>query len=199
MKRTLDILLSASALLCLSPVFAYLWIRIGKELGSPVLFTQPRIGLDNKIFHLVKFRSMTTAVDVHGEPLPDDQRLTAFGRRLRASSLDELPTLFNVLSGTMSLVGPRPLLVEYLPLYTDEQARRHYAKPGITGWAQINGRNSVSWTEKFQLDTWYVDNQSLALDIKILFLTVGKVLKRDGISADGQATMSKFTGVEEDS
>ena len=164
-----------------------------------MLFTQPRIGLDNKIFHLVKFRSMTTAVDVHGEPLPDDQRLTAFGRRLRASSLDELPTLFNVLSGTMSLVGPRPLLVEYLPLYTDEQARRHYAKPGITGWAQINGRNSVSWTEKFQLDTWYVDNQSLALDIKILFLTVGKVLKRDGISADGQATMSKFTGVEEDS
>jgi len=163
-------------------------------MGSPVLFRQIRPGLNGKPFEMIKFRTMKDAVDAQGNPLPDSERLTPFGQFLRSSSLDELPELWNVLKGDMSLVGPRPLLMEYLPLYTPEQYRRHEVRPGVTGWAQINGRNALSWEEKFQLDVWYVDNRSLWLDIKILFLTVKKVVIRDGISADGEATMPKFTG-----
>ena len=161
---------------------------------APVLFTQTRPGLYGKPFRMIKFRSMTDARDANRELLPDAIRLTAFGKFLRASSLDELPGLWNVLKGDMSLVGPRPLLMEYLPLYTPEQARRHQARPGITGWAQINGRNAISWEEKFKLDVWYVDNQSFWLDLKILLLTIKKVFVREGISATGEATMPKFTG-----
>lgn len=194
MKRVLDVVCSGLGLLVLSPVLLVLAILIALRLGRPVLFTQTRPGLHGKPFRMFKFRSMTSACDASGNLLPDDQRLTPFGQRLRSTSLDELPGLWAVLKGDMSLVGPRPLLMEYLPLYTPEQARRHEVRPGITGWAQVNGRNAISWEEKFALDVWYVDNQSLWLDIKILFLTVKKVLVRDGISAAGEATMSKFTG-----
>ena len=159
-----------------------------------MLFKQNRPGLNGQIFEMFKFRSMQDAIDNQGNTLPDSERLTPFGEKLRSSSLDELPGLWNVLKGDMSLVGPRPLLVEYLPLYNDEQAKRHNVRPGITGWAQINGRNAISWDEKFSLDVWYVKNQSFWLDIKILFLTVKKVFVKDGISADGEVTMSKFTG-----
>lgn len=194
MKRSIDIALSLVALVFLSPVLLVLYLKIRRELGQPVLFTQPRVGKNSKIFRLRKFRSMTDERDNKGNLLADEHRLPAFGRRLRASSLDELPTFFNVLLGDMSIVGPRPLLVEYLPLYSAEQARRHEVTPGITGWAQVNGRNSVTWEEKFKLDTWYVDNRSLWLDAKIVLTTVLKVFRSEGIAAEGMATMPKFTG-----
>lgn len=193
-KRTFDVAASASALLLLSPVLLGVAYLVRKNLGSPVLFRQVRPGLNGKPFEMIKFRTMLDAVDEQGNVLPDDVRLTSFGRFLRSTSLDELPGLWNVLKGEMSLVGPRPLLMEYLPLYSKEQARRHEARPGVTGWAQVNGRNAISWDDKFALDVWYVDNQSLWLDIKIIFLTIKKVVVRDGISAEGEATMSKFTG-----
>ncbi len=193
-KRLFDITAATTALVILSPVYAITAYKVSKNLGSPVLFRQTRPGLNGKPFEMIKFRSMKDAIDADGNPLEDSERLTSFGKTLRNSSLDELPELWNVVKGDMSLVGPRPLLMEYLPLYSDEQARRHNARPGITGHAQVNGRNAIGWDEKFKLDTWYVDNQSLWLDIKILFKTVKKVLIKDGISADGEATMSKFTG-----
>jgi lipopolysaccharide/colanic/teichoic acid biosynthesis glycosyltransferase len=198
MKRCIDIFGAGMGLLLLSPIFLVLAILIALRLGRPVLFTQIRPGLHGKPFCMLKFRSMTSNCDVNGNLLPDEQRLTPFGQRLRSTSLDELPGLWAVLKGDMSLVGPRPLLMEYLPLYTPEQARRHDVRPGITGWAQVNGRNAISWEEKFALDVWYVDNQSLWLDIKILLLTVKKVFVREGISADGEVTMSKFTGTAQD-
>ena len=194
MKRVFDIFLAALALLMFSiPILLLIW-QIRSKLGSPAFFRQMRPGQNGKPFQMVKFRSMTDALGSDGQLLPDADRLTPFGRFLRASSLDELPGLWNVLKGDMSLVGPRPLLMEYLPLYSPEQARRHNVQPGITGWAQVNGRNALSWDDKFKLDVWYVDNRSLWLDIKILWLTVRKVLVREGISAAGEATMSKFTG-----
>lgn len=193
-KRIFDILLSGTALLVLLPVLVIVAILVRVKLGKPILFRQVRPGLGGQPFLMMKFRTMLDAVDDSGVPLSDAERLTSFGRFLRSTSLDELPGLINVLKGDMSLVGPRPLLVEYLPLYSSEQARRHEVRPGITGWAQVNGRNSLSWNDKFALDTWYVDNRSFWLDIKILWLTVRKVIVRDGISAEGEATMSKFTG-----
>lgn len=193
-KRLFDITAASAALVALSPVYAITAYKVKKNLGSPVLFKQTRPGLHGKPFEMLKFRSMRDATDVQGKPLPDSQRLTPFGQALRNTSLDELPELWNVVKGDMSLVGPRPLLMEYLPLYNDEQKRRHHVRPGVTGYAQVNGRNAIGWNEKFALDTWYVDNQSLWLDIKILVKTVKKVVIKDGISADGEATMSKFTG-----
>ena len=193
-KRMFDILVSAFLLILLVPLLYVVSRKIAKNLGKPVLFRQKRPGLNGETFEMTKFRSMRNAVDSDGNALPDSDRLTPFGDKLRSSSLDELPGLWNVLKGDMSLVGPRPLLVEYLPLYSDEQAKRHNVRPGITGWAQINGRNAISWEQKFKLDVWYVENQSFLLDIKILFLTIKKVFIKDGISADGEATMSKFTG-----
>lgn len=194
LKRAFDIVASLSGLLLLAPVILIVAWKISRKMGSPVLFRQVRPGLGGKPFEMVKFRTMKDAVDSSGNALPDSERLTPFGQFLRSSSLDELPELWNVLKGDMSLVGPRPLLMEYLPLYSPEQYRRHEVRPGVTGWAQINGRNTLSWDEKFKLDVWYVDNRSLWLDIKILFLTVKKVLVRDGINADGEATMSRFIG-----
>jgi lipopolysaccharide/colanic/teichoic acid biosynthesis glycosyltransferase len=194
LKRAFDIAASASALVVLSPVLAITAYKVKKELGSPVLFRQTRPGLHGKPFEMVKFRTMKDATDKEGNALPDSQRLTDFGKRLRASSLDELPELWNVLKGDMSLVGPRPLLMEYLPLYSAEQAKRHNVRPGVTGYAQVNGRNSLSWEDKFKLDIWYVEHQSLWLDMKILLKTVKKVIIKDGISAEGEATMTKFTG-----
>ena len=194
MKRIFDFIAALLGLIVLAIPLLALIIFIRKKLGSPVFFRQVRPGLKGRPFEMVKFRTMTDAKGADGQLLPDADRLTPFGRFLRSTSLDELPELWNVLKGDMSLVGPRPLLMEYLPLYTSEQARRHEARPGVTGWAQINGRNAISWEDKFSLDVWYVDNQSLWLDIKILWLTVKKVLVRDGISAAGEATMSKFTG-----
>lgn len=196
MKRLFDFFMALIALVLLLPVIAIVAWQIRRKLGSPVLFRQVRPGLHGKPFEMIKFRTMRDAVDAQGNPLPDSERMTPFGSFLRSSSLDELPELWNVLKGDMSLVGPRPLLMEYLPLYSPEQARRHEVRPGVTGWAQVNGRNAISWPDKFRLDVWYVDNRSLWLDIKILFLTVKKVLVRDGISAEGEATMSKFTGNE---
>lgn len=195
-KRLFDITAAIVALVILSPVYAITAYKVNKNFGSPILFRQTRPGLNGKPFEMIKFRSMGNAIDKEGNLLEDSERLTPFGKALRNSSLDELPELWNVLKGDMSLVGPRPLLMEYLPLYSDEQARRHQVRPGITGYAQVNGRNAIGWDEKFKLDTWYVDNQSLWLDIKILFKTVKKVIVKDGISADGEATMSKFTGSE---
>ena len=194
LKRVFDIVASGVALLLLLPVILVVAIQIRRKLGAPVLFRQIRPGKDGKPFQMIKFRTMKDAVDSAGNPLPDAERITPFGQFLRASSLDELPELWNVLKGEMSLVGPRPLLTEYLPLYSKEQYRRHEVRPGVTGWAQVNGRNAISWEDKFNLDVWYVDNQSFLLDLKILFLTVKKVLVRDGISGEGEATMSKFTG-----
>lgn len=194
MKRLIDFLASLLGLLLLALPLALLAWQVRRKLGSPVLFTQVRPGLHGKPFRMVKFRTMTDARDASGALLPDAQRLTPFGRFLRYSSLDELPELWNVLRGEMSLVGPRPLLMEYLPLYSPEQARRHEVRPGITGWAQVNGRNAISWADKFALDVWYVDHRSLWLDVRILWLTVRKVLVRDGISAAGEATMPKFEG-----
>lgn len=193
-KRIFDIVASTIGLIILSPVIAFTTWRIRKRLGSPVLFRQVRPGLGGKPFEMIKFRTMRDAVNRDGTPLPDAERMTPYGAFLRATSLDELPELINVLKGDMSLVGPRPLLMEYLPLYSPEQFRRHEVKPGVTGWAQINGRNELSWDDKFKLDVWYVNNRSFWLDIKIIFLTVKKVVVRDGISAAGEATMSKFTG-----
>ena len=194
LKRAFDIAASTSALVLLSPVLAITAYKVKKELGSPVLFRQTRPGLYGKPFEMIKFRSMKDATDKEGNALPDSERLTEFGKKLRASSLDELPELWNVLKGDMSLVGPRPLLMEYLPLYNAEQAKRHNVRPGVTGYAQVNGRNSLSWEDKFKLDTWYVEHQSLWLDMKILLKTVKKVIIKDGISAEGEATMTKFTG-----
>jgi len=193
-KRLFDFSASLVALLLLLPVLLLLALLVRVNIGTPIFFTQTRPGLHGKLFAMVKFRTMTDEGGPDGELLPDAVRLTPFGRFLRATSLDELPELWNVLKGDMSLVGPRPLLMEYLPLYTPEQARRHQVRPGITGWAQVNGRNAISWEDKFKLDVWYVDNCSIWLDIKILWLTVKKVLVRDGISAQGEATMARFTG-----
>lgn len=193
-NRILDVIVSLVAILLLSPLILVLALKIRSNLGSPVLFSQMRTGFKGSSFKLLKFRSMTSEVDGNDALLADDQRLTPFGVKLRALSLDELPTLLNVLKGDMTLVGPRPLLPEYVPLYSVEQARRHNVKPGITGWAQINGRNAISWEKKFQLDVWYVDNRSLWLDIKILFRTFSKVLKKEDINHEGEATMTKFTG-----
>ena len=193
-KRAIDIAVSLLALVLLLPVISIIAVIVRYNLGSPVLFRQVRPGINGEPFEMVKFRSMADAVDKQGNTLPDSQRLTKFGKLLRASSLDELPELWNVLKGDMSLVGPRPLLMEYLPLYNAQQYRRHEVRPGITGWAQINGRNAISWDEKFKLDVWYVDNQSVLLDVKILCQTFIKVFKRDGISAEGEATTTKFTG-----
>lgn len=194
MKRLLDIAIATLALLLLALPLLVVTLLVRRKLGSPAFFRQVRPGLHGKPFEMVKFRTMTDALGPDGALLPDADRLTPFGRFLRASSLDELPELWNVLKGEMSLVGPRPLLMEYLPLYSSEQARRHEVRPGITGWAQVNGRNAIGWGDKFKLDVWYVDHRSLCLDIKILWLTVKKVLLRDGISAAGEATMSRFTG-----
>ena len=193
-KRLFDIIGATTALVVLSPVYAATAYKVSKNLGAPVLFRQIRPGLYGKPFEMIKFRSMKDDIDADGNPLEDGARLTSFGKALRNTSLDELPELWNVIKGDMSLVGPRPLLMEYLPLYNDEQARRHDVRPGITGYAQVNGRNAIGWDERFALDTWYVDNQSLWLDIKILFKTVKKVIIKDGISAEGEATMSKFMG-----
>lgn len=193
-KRLFDFAASFFGLILLSPIIALVAWKIRKNLGSPVLFRQTRPGLHGKPFEMVKFRTMKDAVDAQGNPLPDSERMTPFGDKLRNSSLDELPELWNVLKGEMSLVGPRPLLMQYLPLYNKEQARRHEVRPGVTGWAQINGRNAISWEDKFKLDVWYVDNRNLWLDIKVLFLTVKKVFIKEGISAEGEATMPYFEG-----
>jgi len=193
-KRLLDLVLTVPVLVILSPVLVVLALMVRLKLGSPILFRQIRPGLNEKPFNMLKFRTMTDARGADGVLLPDSVRLTRFGRFLRATSLDELPELFNVLKGDMSLVGPRPLLMQYLARYTPEQARRHEVRPGITGWAQVNGRNAITWEEKFKLDVWYVDNWSLWLDIKIIAMTIWKILKREGISQPGQATMEEFKG-----
>jgi lipopolysaccharide/colanic/teichoic acid biosynthesis glycosyltransferase len=194
MKRLFDFIAALFALVLLAPVILITALIVRKKLGSPILFKQARPGLNGKNFNMLKFRSMLDVRDNNGNILPDHERLTPFGQKLRSTSLDEFPGLISVLKGDMSLVGPRPLLEEYLPLYSDEQENRHNVRPGITGWAQINGRNAISWEKKFKLDVWYVDNQSFWLDIKILLLTVKKVFIKDGISADGEVTMSKFRG-----
>ena len=191
-KRIMDVLLSALMLISLSPIIVVIAVLVRWKLGSPILFRQARPGLNGSQFQMLKFRTMRDLVGSAGEPLPDKDRITPFGRALRASSLDELPELVNVLRGHMSLVGPRPLLVEYLPLYSQEQSRRHSVKPGITGWAQINGRNALTWTEKFALDVWYVENRTFLLDLKILLRTFIKVLRRDGINPAGEDTMPRF-------
>ncbi|TNH93359.1 sugar transferase [Aeromonas sobria] len=197
MKRLFDILVSLSMLILFSPMIALVAWKIHKNLGSPVFFRQIRPGLNGKPFEMVKFRTMKDATDVQGNILPDAKRMTLFGNKLRSSSLDELPELWNVLKGDMSLVGPRPLLMQYLPLYSKVQARRHEVRPGVTGWAQINGRNAISWEDKFKLDVWYVDNRSFWLDFKILLFTVRKVLIKDGISAEGHVTIEPFRGSHE--
>ncbi len=196
MKRIFDLTISTAALVLLSPVLLTLVFVVLTKLGKPVFFVQERPGFNGKAFRIIKFRTMRDAKGPDGRPLPDDRRLTRVGRFLRATSLDELPQLWNVVRGDLSLVGPRPLLMEYLQLYSAEQARRHEMRPGITGWAQINGRNTISWEEKFELDVWYVDNQTLRLDIKIIWLTMMRVARRDGISAAGEATVPNFTGRE---
>ena len=197
-KRLLDIIIASIALILLSPLYAFVAYKVKKNLGSPVLFRQVRPGLHGKPFEMIKFRTMKDAVDADGNPLPDSERLTPFGKMLRSTSLDEMPELWNVIKGDMSVVGPRPLLTEYLPLYTAEQAKRHHVRPGMTGHAQVNGRNAIGWEEKFKLDTWYVENQSIWLDFKIMFKTVHKVLAKDDISAEGEVTMTKFTGTKTD-
>lgn len=193
-KRFFDVFGSLVALALLSPIFLLVALLIKIKLGSPVFYRQVRPGVDGEPFEMIKFRSMRYETDSEGKLLPDSDRLTSFGLKLRRTSLDELPELWNVLKGDMSLVGPRPLLMDYLPLYDEQQARRHEVRPGITGWAQVNGRNTLGWKEKFELDTWYVDNHSVKLDLKILFLTVKKVLMKEGISAEGEATMAPFKG-----
>ena len=197
LKRVLDVVIASTALLLLSPLYLFVAYKVRKNLGSPVLFRQVRPGLHGKPFEMIKFRSMKDAVDENGNPLPDSERLTPFGQMLRATSLDEMPELWNVIKGEMSIVGPRPLLMEYLPLYNSQQAKRHNVRPGMTGHAQVNGRNAIGWEEKFKLDTWYVENQSTVLDFKIMLKTVQKVIAKDDISAEGEATMSKFTGSAE--
>ena len=196
LKRLLDIIIASIALILLAPLYAFVAYKVKKNLGSPVLFCQVRPGLHGKPFEMIKFRTMKDAVDANGEPLPDSERLTAFGKMLRSTSLDEMPELRNVIKGDMSIVGPRRLLTEYLPLYNEEQAKRHNVRPGMTGHAQVNGRNAIGWEEKFKLDTWYVEHQSTLLDFKIMFKTVHKVLAKDDISAEGEATMTRFTGTE---
>lgn len=194
LKRLMDILVSLAALIVLSPIFLVVGILIAIKLGRPVFFIQKRVGKNNKVFNMIKFRTMKDIKDKNGNLLSDKERLTTFGEKLRSLSIDELPELINILKGDMSLVGPRPLLVEYLPLYSKEQLRRHDVLPGLTGWAQINGRNSISWKEKFKLDVWYVENWSFALDIKIFFLTISKVLKKSDINQSEDNTMEKFNG-----
>jgi len=194
LKRLLDIVIASIALVLLSPLYFYVAHKVKKNLGSPVLFRQVRPGLHGKPFEMIKFRTMKDALDEQGNPLPDSERLTAFGKMLRSTSLDEMPELWNVIKGDMSIVGPRPLLMEYLPLYNKEQAKRHDVRPGMTGYAQVNGRNAISWEQKFKLDTWYVENRSLWLDFKIMLQTVKKVIAKDDINEAGEATMTKFTG-----
>lgn len=198
MKRLLDIIIASTALVLLSPLYVFVAYKVKKNLGSPVLFRQTRPGLHGKPFKMIKFRTMKDAVDAQGNPLPDNERLTPFGKMLRSTSLDEMPELWNVIKGDMSVVGPRPLLMEYLPLYNKEQAKRHEVRPGMTGHAQVNGRNAISWEEKFKLDTWYVENQSIWLDFKIMLKTVKKVIAKDDINEAGEATMTKFTGSASD-
>lgn len=190
----MDIVIAALALLLMLPVILVIALLVLHKIGAPVLYLQMRPGKNGKPFQMVKFRTMRDAFGTDGTPLPDSERISAFGRKLRATSLDELPELWNVLKGEMSLVGPRPLLMDYLPLYTHEQAQRHKIRPGITGWAQVNGRNAISWNEKFSFDVWYVENNTIWLDLKIIWITVRKVLIREGISAQAEATMPKFTG-----
>jgi len=192
-KRFLDILIAVLGLIMLAPVYLILAFFIRREMGSPVIFNQTRPGKDSKPFQMIKFRTMRNEITSDGQSLSDSERLTPLGQKLRSTSLDEIPELWNVLKGDMSLVGPRPLLMEYLPLYTEEQARRHDVRPGITGWAQVNGRNAISWEEKFAVDVSYVDNRTIWLDLKIIWMTIKKVLIREGISAEGEVTMSKFT------
>lgn len=194
LKRLMDVVCAGVGLVVLSPVLLALWLLVRSRMGTPALFRQIRPGLNGRPFEMIKFRTMRDATGTDGLPLSDAQRLTPFGRWLRATSLDELPELWNVMIGDMSLVGPRPLLLEYLPLYSPEQARRHEVRPGVTGWAQVNGRNAVSWEKKFKMDVWYVDRHTILLDLKIIFMTVGRILKRDGISAPGSATAEKFEG-----
>ena len=197
-KRVFDLVLVIGSIPFWVPLLLVLAIIVRVKLGAPVFFRQKRPGLGGEVFEIIKFRSMTDAKDAQGNLLPDAERLGTFGRLLRSSSLDELPELWNVLKGEMSLVGPRPLLIQYLPLYNEEQARRHDVLPGITGWSQVNGRNAISWQQKFEQDVWYVDNQSILLDIKIIVMTLLKVVKRSDISAEGEATMSAFTGNDTD-
>jgi len=194
LKRTFDFVIALLGLIALAPLLIVISMLVRWQLGSPVFFTQLRPGMGGEPFRLVKFRTMVSGRDLEGEELPDAERLTAFGRFLRSTSLDELPELYNVLVGDMSLVGPRPLLMEYLPLYSAHQRRRHEVRPGITGWAQVNGRNAITWERKFDLDVWYVDNVSFWLDLKILWLTLWRVIRREGISAEGSATAERFTG-----
>lgn len=191
-KRSLDLIVGVFALLLLSPVICVLAVLVRWKLGSPILFQQERPGLHGRVFQLRKFRSMTSALDANGDLKPDEQRLTSFGKWLRATSLDELPELWNVIRGEMSLVGPRPLLVEYLPLYSSEQARRHQVCPGITGWAQVNGRNELTWEDKFEFDVWYVDHVKFSVDASIIFRTILSVFRREGISSEDSSTMSRF-------
>ena len=191
-KRVFDIVMSLVLIILLSPVILLVAVLVGIKMGWPVFFVQERVGKDNQIFKIYKFRTMSNSVDKKGQPLSDEMRLTKFGQFLRQTSLDELPELFNILKGEMSFVGPRPLLVEYLLEYDEHQIRRHEIRPGLTGWAQVNGRNLVSWEERFKLDVWYVDHCHFGLDLKILWMTVIKVLKREGISQEGQVTMEKF-------
>lgn len=197
LKRIIDITASGTALIILSPLFAVTAYKIKKNLGSPVLFKQTRPGINGEPFEMIKFRTMLDAYDKEGNLLPNEQRHTKFGNLLRSTSLDELPELWNVFKGDMSLVGPRPLLTDYLSLYNEEQARRHNVCPGVTGWAQVNGRNAISWEEKFKLDTWYVDNQSLFLDLKIILMTLKKVVIKEGVNASDNVTMTRFTGSTE--
>jgi lipopolysaccharide/colanic/teichoic acid biosynthesis glycosyltransferase len=194
LKRTFDLLVSGMALIVLSPVLGLIALQVRRQLGAPVLFRQVRPGLHGRPFEMVKFRTMRNVTDAMGDLLPDAERLTSFGRWLRATSLDELPELWNVLKGDMSLVGPRPLLMQYLPLYSREQARRHEVRPGITGWAQVHGRNTISWEKKFELDVWYVDHHNFLMDLRIIFLTLKNVILRDGINAPGEASMPAFIG-----
>lgn len=193
-KRIFDSLTALTTFILFLPILIVVAMLVRMKLGTPIFFTQTRPGEKGKLFKMIKFRTMRDLYDADGNLLPDEMRMTKFGRFLRATSLDELPGLWNVIKGDISLVGPRPLLVEYLPLYSNEQARRHDVKPGITGWAQVNGRNAISWEEKFRLDCWYVDNHSFWLDVKILFLTIKKVFIREGISSESHVTMTKFTG-----
>ena len=194
-KRIIDIILSAIGLILLSPILVIVSILIRLKLGSPIFFTQDRVGKENKVFKIIKFRTMKDVRDVNGNLIPEYKRRTSFGNKLRELSIDEIPELINILKGDMSLVGPRPLLVDYLQYYNDEQIKRHNVLPGLTGWAQVNGRNSITWKEKFKLDLWYVNNYSLKLDIKIVFMTIYKFLKRDGINQGTEVTMERFNGM----
>jgi len=198
MKRLFDASAALTAIIIFAPVILVLMVLVRLKIGSPIFFRQMRPGWGGAPFYMIKFRTMSDQRDIGGALLPDDERLSRFGTWLRSTSLDELPELFNVLKGDMSLVGPRPLLMEYLPLYTSRQSRRHEVRPGLTGWAQVNGRNALSWEEKFELDVWYIDNRSFWVDVKILFKTVLQVVKRDGISHSGEATMPRFTGSDQE-